>query len=125
MDTHHVKQPDKKSKEIANILISLGMSRAVARTVAYLQNVDEAASIELEKSTRLKQPEISIATRELIERDWINLRKEKKPGKGRPLSIFSLKIGFNEIVDQLEKDQKKAVDEKRSKVERLKKLRKD
>ncbi len=125
MDTHHVKQLDKKSKEIANALISLGMSRAAARILAYLQNVDEAASIEIEKSTGLKQPEVSIATRELIERDWINLREEEKPGKGRPPRMFSLKISFNEIIAQLEKDQKKAVEEKRSKVERLKKLGKD
>ncbi len=93
-----IKQLDEKD-EITSILISLGMSRVAARILAYLQNVDEAASIELEKNTGLKQPEVSIATRELIERDWINLRKEKKAGKGRPLSIFSLKIGFNEIID--------------------------
>jgi hypothetical protein len=36
--------------------------------------------------------------------------------------MFSLKIGFSEIIDQLEKEQENAVDEVRSGVELLKKL---
>jgi predicted transcriptional regulator len=51
-----------------------------------------------------------------------NEREEKKPGKGRPHKIYSLKVGFNEIIAQLEKQQKKAVNEERAKIERLKEL---
>ncbi len=101
MKTIDVRQLDEKDEEIADTLISLGMSRHAARTLTYLRNVDEATSSELEKSTGLHQPEVSVAGKELKERDWIKERKEKKPGKGRPYKIFSLKIGFNEIVAQL------------------------
>jgi hypothetical protein len=45
---------------------------------------------------------------ELKERDWVDEREEKKPGKGRPFKIYALKVGFNEIVAQLDKEQKKA-----------------
>ncbi len=122
MKTLYVKQLDEKDEEIADALISLGMSRPVARTLAYLQNVDETTSAEIEKSTGLHQPEVSIAMKELKELGWINEREEKKPGKGRPYKIFSLKIGFNEIIAQLEENQKNVVDEAQLKIERLKKL---
>ena len=98
-----VKQLDDKDEEIADALISLGMNRSVARTLAYLQNVDEATSVELEKGAGLHQPEVSIAMKELKERGWINEREEKKPGKGRPYKIYSLKIGLKGIVSHLKK----------------------
>jgi predicted transcriptional regulator len=119
-----IKQLDKKDEEIADALISLGVSRYVARTLSYLQNVDEATSMELERGTGLRQPEVSIAMRQLKERDWVNERDEKKPGKGRPNKIYTLKVGFNDIIAQLEMQQRKAVDEAQEKIERLKELRK-
>ena len=117
-----VKHFDEKEEKIVNDLIILGLSRPVAKTLAYLQQVNEIKSSELEMGTDLRQPEVSIATKELKERDWINEREEKKPGKGRPYRIHSLKVGFNEIIAQLEKQKKKAVDDMLLKVERLKEL---
>lgn len=117
-----VNQLDEKEEEIADALKSLGLSRPVARTLAYLNNGDEAASVELETGTGLRQPEVSIVMRQLKERDWINERDEKKPGKGRPNKKYSLKVGFKEIIAQLENQQKKTVDEERAKIERLKEL---
>ncbi len=125
MKTFEIKQLDDKDEKIADALISLGMSRPVARTLSYLQDVNEATTIELERGVGLRQPEVSIAMKELKERDWINEREEKKPGKGRPYKIYSLKVRFNNIIAQLEKQQKKAVNEERAKIERLKELGKD
>jgi predicted transcriptional regulator len=58
----------------------------------------------------------------LKERDWINEREDKKPGKGRPYKIYSLKVGFNKIITQLETERKKADVVAQEKIERLKKL---
>jgi predicted transcriptional regulator len=125
MKTRAIKQLDEKDEEIVDALISLGMSRPIAKTLSYLQNINEATSVELEMGTRLRQPEVSIVMKELKERKWINEREEKKQGKGRPYRIYSLKIGFEDIIAQLEKQQKEAVDESKAKIERLKKLGKN
>ena len=117
-----INQLDDKEEEIADALKSLGLSRPVARTLAYLNNGDESASVELETGTGLRQPEVSIVMRQLKERDWINEREERKQGKGRPNKIYSLKFGFNEIITHLENQQKKTVDETQAKIERLKDL---
>jgi predicted transcriptional regulator len=91
-------------------------------SLAFLQNMNTATSLDLERSARLRQPEVSIAMRELKERDWVDEREEKKPGKGRPFKIYTLKVGFGDIVAQLEKEQKKAVEEAQRKIKRLKEL---
>lgn len=117
-----IKQLDEKGEEIADALISLGLSRNVSMSLAFLENMNTATSLDLERSARLRQPEVSIAMRELKERDWVDEREEKKPGKGRPFKIYTLKVGFGEIVAQLEKEQKKAVDEAQKKIKRLKEL---
>ncbi len=117
-----IRQLDEKDEEIADALISLGMSRNVARILSYLQNKNEVTSVELEREAGLRQPEVSIAMRDLEEREWISEREEKKPGKGRPYKIYSLKVGFNKIIAELEKQQKKAVDEMQKNIKRLKGL---
>ncbi len=122
MKKHNIKQLDNNDKEIVDALISLGMSRNAAMTLAYLQQVNEATSVELELGTNMRQPEVSIAIKQLKQHHWINERDKKKPGKGRPNKIYSLKVGFDEIVAQLEKQHEKAVDEAHTKIERLKEL---
>ncbi len=122
MKAHNMKQLDENDEKIAYALISLGMSRSVARILSYLQHMSEATSIEIERAARLRQPEVSLAMKELKDRDWICERDEKRTGKGRPYKIYSLKISFNEIIAQLDKQHKKAIEESKSKIERLKKL---
>jgi predicted transcriptional regulator len=120
-----IKQLDKKDEEIAGALISLGVSKPIARILSYLRNGIEATSVELERGTGLRQPDVSVAMSGLKEKDWISERDEKKKGKGRPYKVYSLKIAFDEIIAQLEQQQEKAVDEGRSRIERLKELGKD
>ena len=122
MKSLKIKQLDDKGEEIADALISLGLSRNISMSLAFLQNMNTATSLDLERSARLRQPEVSIAMRELKERDWVDEREEKKPGKGRPFKIYTLKVGFGEIIAQLEKEQKKTIEEAQKKIKRLKEL---
>jgi predicted transcriptional regulator len=123
MKSFNIKQFDEKEEEIADALISLGISRNVAMMLAYMQNTNSATSIELERSTRLSQPEVSIAAKQLEELGWIDEREEKrKQGKGRPNKVYSLKVGFKDIIAQLEKQEKKLFDKVQGKIGRLKEL---
>ncbi|MCX9083246.1 MAG: transcriptional regulator protein [Candidatus Methanoperedens sp.] len=119
-----INQLDDSDEEIANILISSGLSRPVARTLAYLQKVDTATSIDLERATGLRQPEVSIAMRQLNPFEWIEEDEEKKPGKGRPNKVYSLKVGFKDIIVHLEKEQKKTIEDGMASIKRLKELKK-
>ena len=118
----NIKQLDEKDEEIADALISLGLGRNAALALAYMRNTNSTTSTDLERSARLRQPEVSIAMRQLKERDWINEREEKKLGKGRPYKIYKLKVGFDDIIAQLEKQQIKAVEETQASIKRLKEM---
>src|SRR5674536_331547 len=85
-----IKQLAEKDEEIADILISLGMSRNMAMSLTYLQNMNSATSMDLERVVRLRQPEVSITMKQLREREWIDEREEKMPGKGRPYKVCLL-----------------------------------
>ena len=102
---------NKNDEKNADALISLGMNKNAAMALTFLQNMNSVTSVELERGAMLRQPEVSVVMKLLRERDWINEREEKKAGKGRPNKIYSLKVQFNDIIAQLEKQQKKAVDE--------------
>jgi predicted transcriptional regulator len=122
MKAIQIKQFDEKDEKIAEALISLGMNKNVAMALTFLQNMNAATSTDIERGVNLRQPEVSIAVKQLKEKNWITERGERKIGKGRPIKVFSLKVGFNDIVNQLEKQHEKALDEARVNVERLKEL---
>ena len=123
MKAIQIKQFDEKDEKIAEALISLGMNKNVAMALTFLQNMNAATSMDIERGVNLRQPEVSIAVKQLKKLNWITEREEKKrTGKGRPTKVYSLKIGFNDIVNQLEKQHEKALDEARANVERLKEL---
>ena len=117
-----MKQLDEKDEEIADVLVSLGLSRPIARTLSYLRNLKEATSMDLERGTGLRQPEVSVVIKDLKERDWISEREGKNLGKGRPYKIYSLKKDFKEIIASFEKQKTKEFNEIQLKIKRLKEL---
>ena len=102
MKDSEVKMLDENDHIFIKALSNLGMSRNAATTMAYLMNVNEASSREIEISTGLRQPEISLAMRLMCDKSWVSMRSEKKPGKGRPMKIYSLASPVDEIISYYE-----------------------
>jgi len=97
MKDYEVKVLDEKDHLFIETLKNLGISRNVATTVAYLMNGDEKSSHEIEISTGLRQPEVSLAIRLMRNNSWVSVRSEKKPRKGRPMNIYSLITPVDDI----------------------------
>jgi predicted transcriptional regulator len=97
-----VKMLDEEDHTFIETLRDLGMSRNVATTMAYLINVDEASAREIEISTGLRQPEVSLAIKLMHNQSWVSMRSEKKPGKGRPMKLYSLAAPVDEIISYYE-----------------------
>jgi predicted transcriptional regulator len=115
---------DKADEEFADTLIELGLKRNVAKVLTYLKNVKDVTSRDLEMGSDLRQPEVSIAMRELEELGWIGEREEKKPGKGRPYKIYKLEIKIDSIIEHLEAQKKKESQAMMASIKRLKELTK-
>ena len=63
MKDFKVKILDEEYHFLIKTLKNVGMSGNVATTMAYLMNVDESSAREIEISTGLRQPEVSLAIR--------------------------------------------------------------
>ncbi len=111
MKNQSVRVLDLADEEFADTLMGLGLKRNVAKTLTYLKNVDEVTSREIERGSDLRQPEVSNAMRELKNMNWVIIREQKKPGKGRPFKIYRLDEKINSIIKQLE--QRKTLESKR------------
>ena len=120
MEDYEVKVLDEKDHTFIEMLRNLGMSKNVATTMSYLMNVDEASSREIEISTRLRQPEISLAMRLMRKQSWVSVRSEKKPGKGRPITVYALEASVDEIISYYED---KIYKESQATISAIKKLK--
>lgn len=109
--------------EFASILMKVGLKRNVARVLTYLAGVDEATSREIEMGSDLRQPEVSIAMREIRKLDWISERDEKNPGKGRPYRIYKLNKSLPEIISYLEGEKARESEMVLRQIEKLKSLK--
>ena len=109
--------------EFASILIQIGLKRNVAKVLTYLAAVTEATSREIEIGSDLRQPEVSIAMREIRRLDWVIERDEKNPGKGRPYRIYRLNKSLSEIVETLEEQKSKESERIMKQIEKLKSLK--
>ena len=120
MKDSEVQMLDENDHIFIKALSNLGMSRNAATTMAYLMNVNEASSREIEISTGLRQPEVSLAMRLMRTQAWVNMRLEKKPGKGRPMKIYSLAAPVDEIISYYED---KIYKESQATISAIKKLK--
>lgn len=109
--------------EFASIMMKVGLKRNVAKVLTYLAGVSEATSREIEIGSDLRQPEVSIAMREIRKLDWIVERDEKNPGKGRPYRIYKLNRSLPEIVKYLESENAKEAERIMKQIEKLKSLK--
>jgi predicted transcriptional regulator len=99
-----------EDEEFSNLLTEIGLKRNVAKVLVYLASSPEATSRDIERGTDLRQPEVSIAMRTLKENGWIQSRESKAESKGRPVKIYSLSKQISEIMDTIEENKRKEVE---------------
>ena len=106
-----------------DVLASTGMPKGTARTLAYLSTKENwATSKDIEKATRLRQPEVSIAVRGLLDRGWLERDSLKRESKGRPINIYRMNVGLTEVYNTIETDEMHKVDEVRANLDQIKEL---
>ncbi|MGZ4863946.1 MAG: ArsR family transcriptional regulator [Halobacteriota archaeon] len=98
---------DQDDEVMASLLCNVGVKRNLAKALVYLANVNESVSRNIELGAGLRQPEVSIAMREMRERGWIDEWEQKKEGKGRPLKCYRLSTQLCDIIDSLDDSRKR------------------
>ncbi len=108
-----------EGEKLAKSLILSDIPRSVAYTLVYIRDKGEITSVEIERETGLRQPEVSIAMQWLRRRGWVNKRNMKKEGKGRPIHGYKLSKGFNEILEEIIMDLSSEIQEIEDKIKKL------
>ncbi|RLI88668.1 MAG: ArsR family transcriptional regulator [Archaeoglobales archaeon] len=103
-----------KEEKIVRLLSETGLNKNIAKVVVFLSKSGEAISRDIERAANLRQPEVSLAMKELKEWGWVKERELKKKGKGRPLKSYKLTLDLKEIVSEL-------VEKKREEIKRIEK----
>jgi len=124
MKDHGIKVLDEKDHIFIETLKTFGMSKSVATTMAYLMNVDKASAREIEISTGLRQPEVSVAMKLMLDQSWVSVLSEKGHGKGRPMKIYSLVTPVDKIISYYGNKIYKASQATISAIEKLKAMSK-
>ncbi len=107
MKQKNIHSLDEADDKTVQLFSKLGISKNLAKTLIYLSQVDECKSSDIEIGAKLRQPNVSIAMRELREQGWIKKREVKKGGKGRPTHMYKSTTNLTNILDTLEKEKLK------------------
>jgi predicted transcriptional regulator len=110
----------RRDVQMVDMLMRTGMSKNIARTLVFLAKKDETTSVEIEKATGLRQPEVSIAMQELRRRKWVHKRDVKKEGKGRPVHAYRLAVPLKSIVERIAKVERQKIVQIEDNIRRMK-----
>jgi predicted transcriptional regulator len=113
---------DRTDKKAVKLLKELGMPKNIARTLMYLSHVDECYSVDIEHGANLRQPEVSIAMRELRRRRWVQEDIEKKKGKGRPCYIYKPARPLSKVLKDFEQEKLEEIESVEKDISELKNL---
>lgn len=113
---------DDRDEHVAVLLVDLGLSRSIAKTLVFLSRVDESISSHIERATGLRQPEVSVAMQILRERGWVEKRDLKKEGKGRPVHCYRLTVRLQDIVNEIEREKRAEADRNFQTIAKLREL---
>jgi len=95
-----------KEEEFANLLIKIGTKKNIAKVLVFLTKTPEATSVNVERGTDMRQPEVSLAMRYLMDQGWIRSRESSGENKGRPMKIYTLAKSIDEIMNCIENEKK-------------------
>jgi predicted transcriptional regulator len=102
MKQENIQYFTEKEEEFASLLVEIGTNKNVAKILVYLAGTPEATSRSIDRGTDMRQPEVSIALKYLMQQGWIRSRECPSERKGRPAKIYELAKPIQEIMAGIE-----------------------
>ena len=86
------------SKEMVDLLVSLGADINTAKTLMCLHVHGPSKSSELQSRCELRQPDVSISINKLKKMEVIRIISSSSKGRGRPSHIYELAMPLSEAL---------------------------
>ena len=111
----------RKERRMVDALREMGYARRLANVLVYFSKHDNGRCKDIQSVTSLRQPEVSMALKIMMEKGWVDVRVTKGgPGAiGRPMSDYFLKRPFAHIVSEIAEREVKDLERKRAVVDDL------
>jgi|Deesub1362B_J571_1020462.scaffolds.fasta_scaffold00131_9 predicted transcriptional regulator len=109
----------KRNEKIVKLLTKAGINEKLARIVVFLSTVPEAVSRAIEREANLRQPEVSLAMKELKAMGWTDEEQVRTKGKGRPFKVYRLKRPLKEVVGEVVERKRRELETIKRKLEEL------
>jgi predicted transcriptional regulator len=119
MRRENVQYFTEKEEEFVNLLIEIGTKKTIAKVLVFLASTPEATSRAIERGTDMRQPEVSMAMKYLMDQGWIRVRESHSENKGRPMKVYELAKPITVIVDCIEKKKKNEANNQLALVRKL------
>ena len=91
------------STEPANLIVemleNIGVSTNVAYVLISLHEGGDLSSKELQLACGLRQPEISVAMKQLLDEEMVRCEAQNEGGRGRPCHRYSLNGGLFTVIN--------------------------
>ena len=111
-----------QEEEFIHALVKIGQTRTVASVLVFLSKTPEATSRDIERGTDLRQSEVSMAMKYLLERTWVTRRDDPTLRKGQPIKIYTLVVPMTKIFRILERDIKEEAQENLAAIKRMREI---
>ena len=95
---------DQKDEKIITVLEKLGLTKVTARALMYVAQVEECRSADIEQGADLRQPEVSLAMKDLLHRGWVIKRQQRNQQKGRPHHIYKALYRLHDLFESFERE---------------------
>jgi predicted transcriptional regulator len=120
MRTENVQYFTDAEEQLIDLLVKIGTKKTVAKVLVFMVDTRKATIAEIEHGADLRQPEISMAMKYLIEREWVSSREIRTSTQGRPMKIYELVKPTTEILEIVQAEKR---DEVKNQLELIRKLR--
>jgi len=119
MRTEKLEYFSPQEEEFANLLIGIGLRRNVAKVLVFLSNHPAVTSRTVERGADMRQPEVSLVMRALMDHGWIKSRESRVETRGRPVYVYDLAKPLHEIMDCIEREKRQEATERLAMIQKL------
>lgn len=111
-----------REERVVKLLADMNIPRNMARAMVFFSRHDSGLCSDIQKVTRLRQPEVSTAMQTLKEMGWVETEPVHREVKGRPIVVYRLKVPFERMIDHVIREEQGRIKELRDRIQSLREL---
>jgi len=102
MKTRIIETMTEEDEKIVTNLRAIGMTRKASKVLTYMLQKGSGSALDIEITTGMRQPEVSIGLKELS--TWMKTELNNRNGSKRPVTIYSMAVPVSDVITHYYRD---------------------